>query len=61
MSKDLYAVLGLKKEDKPTYEQIRRNYRKLCLKYHPDRQVGKTEEEKKAMADRFKKKGNSEE
>ena len=54
MSKDLYAVLGLKKEDKPTDEQIRRNYRKLCLKYHPDRQGGKTDEEKKAAEEKFK-------
>ena len=54
MSKDLYAVLGLKKDDNPSQQDIKKAYRKASLKYHPDRQGGKTDEEKKAAEEKFK-------
>lgn len=41
--KDFYAVLGLGDlRWKATEEDIRRVYRRLVLKYHPDKQVGET-------------------
>ena len=54
MSKDLYAVLGLKKDDNPSQQDIKKAYRKASLKYHPDRQVGKSDEEMKAAEEKFK-------
>ena len=36
-TKDPYFVLGLLYQDRPTDAQIRSAYRKLALKYHPDR------------------------
>jgi curved DNA-binding protein CbpA len=36
-SKDLYAVLGLERGASPGDEDIRKAYRKLALKLHPDK------------------------
>ena len=51
-SKDYYKILGV---DRNASEQdIKKAYRKMSLKYHPDRQVGKSESEKKAAEEKFK-------
>lgn len=33
---EYYDILGLKKEDKPTADAIRRAYKSMARKYHPD-------------------------
>jgi molecular chaperone DnaJ len=52
MSKDLYKILELDKT--ATEDDIKKCYKKLALKYHPDKQIGKTEEEKKESEEKFK-------
>ena len=45
MKKDYYDILGVKKD--ATADELKAVYRKLSLQFHPDRQAGKSETEKK--------------
>jgi len=51
MNKDLYDVLGVSRT--ASQDEIKKAYRKLSLKYHPDRQGNKSEVEKKAAAEKM--------
>ena len=42
---DLYKLLEI--EENATQEMIKKSFRKLSLKYHPDRNQGDSESEKK--------------
>eukprot|EP00526_Cylindrotheca_closterium_P012120 CAMPEP_0113614816 /NCGR_PEP_ID=MMETSP0017_2-20120614/7370_1 /TAXON_ID=2856 /ORGANISM="Cylindrotheca closterium" /LENGTH=470 /DNA_ID=CAMNT_0000524013 /DNA_START=167 /DNA_END=1579 /DNA_ORIENTATION=- /assembly_acc=CAM_ASM_000147 len=48
---DPYAVLGIAND--ATEIEVKKAYRKLALKYHPDRQNGKSEEEIAAASEMF--------
>ena len=50
--KDLYKILELDRN--ATEKQIKANYKRLALKYHPDRQANKTDAEKKEAEEKFK-------
>ena len=52
MEKNLYDILGVSKD--ATQEEIKKAYRKLSLKYHPDKHVGDTPEEQKKNEELFK-------
>lgn len=51
-SQDPYKVLGVSKD--ATDNEIKKAYRTLCLKLHPDKCVGKSESERKLNESRFK-------
>jgi DnaJ family protein C protein 7 len=50
--KDLYGILGVSQE--ATDSEIKTAYRKMALKWHPDRHTDKGEEEKKQAETQFK-------
>lgn len=52
MKRDYYEVLGVDK--KASAADIKAAYRKMAIKYHPDRQTGKSDAEKKEAEDKFK-------
>lgn len=59
MQKDYYNILGITEEEKKLNwdefsEILKKKYRKLCLDFHPDRQQGKSDEEKKKAEEKFK-------
>lgn len=50
--RDYYEVLGVNKDS--SIDEIKKAYRKMAIKYHPDRQTGKSDEEKKEAEENFK-------
>ena len=52
MAKDYYDILGVKRD--ASDEDIKKAYRKLAVKWHPDRWANGTEEEKKTAEEKFK-------
>ena len=52
MSKDFYKILGVEKN--ASADEIKKAYRKMAFKYHPDQQQGKSDSEKKDAEAKFK-------
>lgn len=50
--RDYYEVLGVAKT--ATADELKKAYRKKAIQYHPDRQQGKSEAEKKEAEEKFK-------
>ena len=50
--RDYYEVLGVDRN--ATLDQIKAAYRKLAIKYHPDKHVDDSPEDKKAAEEKFK-------
>lgn len=57
--KDYYKVLELSESDKKLQgkafeDKLKKNYRKLSMKYHPDRNTNRSDKEKKEAEEKFK-------
>lgn len=52
MSKNYYDILGVDK--KASADEIKKAFRKLSLKWHPDKHVNDSEKDKKAAEEKFK-------
>ena len=50
--RDYYEVLGITKQ--ASADEIKSAYRKAAIKWHPDKWVDGTEQEKKTAEDKFK-------
>lgn len=52
MNKDLYSVLGL--QHGASIDEVKKAFKKLAVQYHPDKQHGKSDAEKKEAEEKFK-------
>ncbi|MDE6718107.1 MAG: DnaJ domain-containing protein, partial [Muribaculaceae bacterium] len=50
--RDYYEVLGVGKN--ATADEIKKAYRKMAIKYHPDKFAQSSEDERKAAEEKFK-------
>ena len=50
--RDYYEILGVNKT--ANEKEIKKSFKKLAVKYHPDKQVGKSDEEKSKAEESFK-------
>ena len=49
---DYYSILGV--SNNATEDEIKKAFRKLSVKWHPDKWVNATDDEKKTAEDKFK-------
>jgi len=56
---DLYALLGVEYGSKASEPEIKKAYKKAAMRLHPDKQGGKTDEEKAKAEEDFKQVGEA--